>query len=70
MLFLALSHAHPAFDWNIAIKTPHTVTPTRYHPKTLPHPINPTIIGVMIVNAPGKIISLTAAFVDMLTHFS
>lgn len=69
-LFFALSHAHPAFDWKIAIKTPATVTPTKYPPRTLPPPINQTAIGVRIVSNPGRIISLTAAFVEIVTHFS
>ena len=69
-LFFALSHAHPAFDWKRAISTPATVTPTRYPPRTLLPPMNPTRIGVTIVITPGRIISLTAACVDIVTHLS
>jgi len=68
--FLALSHAPPVFDDEIAICTPDTIAPgikpaTAFGPK-----ITPTNIGVNITNKPGPIISFNEAFVEIATHLS
>ncbi len=74
-IFLALSHAPPALDWNIAIKTPVTVTPARSPPSISGPPTpnnlspNPTITGVKIAKTPGKTICLIEASVEIATHF-
>ena len=70
IIFLALSHAPPALDWKIAIKTPHVVTPARRPPSISAPPIKPTPTGTTIASTPGKTISLIDAVVDMATHLS
>src|SRR6478752_2093860 len=44
--FFALSHAPPAFDWKIPIKTPDTVTPANTPPRTSGPSVKPTSTGV------------------------
>src|SRR5690606_12735821 len=76
--FLALSQAPPALFWNIPIKTPDTVTPANKPPNisadevsgNTPLNPNPTNIGTISAMAPGNIISLKEAFVEMATHLS
>lgn len=68
--FLALSQAPPALFWNIPIRTPHTVAPAKNPPKTSGPKINPINNGEIIAIAPGSIIFLIEASVEMATHFS
>ena len=76
IIFLALSHAPPAFDWKIAISTPQVVTPANKPPSISAPPIpnhfppKPTITGTAIANNPGSTISLIDAFVEISTHLS
>ena len=65
-----MSQAPPAFDWNIPINTPDTVTPARRPPNTSGPNKNPTTMGTIKAMAPGAIISLIDALVEIATHFS
>ena len=71
MCFLALSHAPPALDMKIAIKTPETVTPART-PASICIPsssdkipvagkITANMTGVETASKPGATIFLIAA---------
>ncbi|MNL66765.1 hypothetical protein D3C87_1912810 [compost metagenome] len=67
--FLALSQAPPALFWKIPIKTPQTVAPARKPPKTSGPKIKPINKGDTIAMAPGSIIFLMEASVEIATHF-
>ena len=64
IIFLALSHAPPALDWKIAIRTPHVVTPASNPPSISALPKNPTSTGTTMANKPGSTISLMDACVE------
>ena len=68
--FFALSHAPPALFWNIPIKTPLTVAPAKKPPNTSGPNKNPIINGATIAMAPGNIIFLIDASVEIATHLS
>ena len=70
IIFLALSHAPPALDWKIAIRTPADVTPARRPPSISGPPIKPTNTGTTIAITPGNTISLIEALVEISTHLS
>ena len=70
IIFLALSQAPPAFDWKIAIKTPHVVTPANNPPSISAPPIKPINTGTIIANKPGATISRIDACVEISTHLS
>ena len=64
--FLALSHAPPVFAAEIAICTPLTSAPGK-NPDNITGPnANPKARGVSITNAPGAIISIKEALVEIL----
>ena len=68
--FFALSQAPPALFWNIPINTPLTVAPAKKPPKTSGPNKKPITIGEMIAIAPGNIIFLIDALVEIATHLS
>ena len=65
-----MSQAPPALDMKIAMATPETVTPASSPPRASGLTKNPTTTGVVIASAPGSIMRLMAASVEMATHFS
>ena len=77
-IFLALSHAPPALDWNSASNTPLTVTPASNPPSACAAVaasvayLNPkaTTTGVNTASTPGLIISLMAASVEIATQLA
>src|SRR6056297_2059636 len=79
IIFLALSHAPPALDWNKAIRTPAEVTPASNPPSicapnvgsSLMNPgTNPNSTGTTTAKVPGTTISRMEAEVEISTHFS
>ena len=52
------------------METPETVTPARRPPRASGPAKKPTATGVKIASAPGNIMLLMAASVEMATHFS
>ncbi len=70
IIFLALSHAPPAFDWNSAINTPADVTPARRPPSISGPPMKPNRTGTITARRPGTTISRMDACVEIATHFS
>uniref|UniRef100_A0A7C8YN61 Uncharacterized protein n=1 Tax=Opuntia streptacantha TaxID=393608 RepID=A0A7C8YN61_OPUST len=66
--FLALSHAPPVLDADMAIWTPETREPART-PERVSTPKNmPTMSGMSMTKAPGGTISLIEASVEILTQ--
>ena len=70
MYFLALSIAPPAFAMNTASKNPVTTAPASNPPRASGPRRKPTTTGTITANAPGSIISLSAASVEIAIHFS
>ena len=65
-----MSQAPPALFWKIPINTPQTVAPARKPPNTSGPNTKPMINGDKIAIAPGNIIFLSDASVEIATHLS
>lgn len=70
MNFLALSHAPPLFDADMAIWTPLMREPARMPATPFGPNKNPPTSGVKMTRHPGAIISDKAASVAIATHLS
>jgi len=70
MNFLALSQAPPELDWEIATWTPETMAPANRPQTALGPKKNPAARGESRTRAPGAIIDLMDASVEILMHLS
>jgi len=70
MYFLVLSQAPPVLDIEIAIYIPDTIAPANKPQTPLPPKRKPVTIGDKITKAPGAIMCLMLALVEIAMHFS